>query len=631
MSDRAAYPRERRGFFRSLGILLAIALCGTGVYLVVVGHTQKQVQIGLLVGLWGALMGAFALFGPRRERVTDADEVVAAAARKAPEVERGLVRRRDAALEREVAMRREMERVLRDELSKLRDAVTGLRNDLNENTGAQLRMERIETTRVISSDVDERQMRQLTGGHPAIEANGFPPATITESRTHVSGPVPYVRGPLSTASERPAVIDVMARPRPGPHPTQRPAVASIEAPAPVAPAAGASAPGPASGPPRGGTSGAAQPSRPSVPPREDPLARPAAAASEGWTPSTTSRGASLGRPGLGAPSGLAAAGLAGGSGLSGMTGSAPQPAGAAPPGSASLTHDDAMTRPWPSITSTPSTPPASAAASPSTPSVPGAPPTSPGSGWTDVSYPSPSSMARAEPTPPRPAQPAPPGAAEPAADPLAGLPRLSRFDYDFEEPARPPAPRPVEPPAFGSGQRPTDSNGASRSGGSRRPARSPYVGRRRSAGERPAFDSPVPEPSQPQSPPGSFGGADSQGGNGAGYGTTRYGGQPDGSAGVNGFGASYGNGPSGANATYNGVGGANGAPAYGNGGPGYPSGTSPYGSGVSAPTYGTPANGNDPLAYRNGTPPNGTQPAAGGRRRRADDDANEILARLLGR
>src|SRR5215471_16292100 len=190
MSAFAARSRPR-GALRTFGMLLALVLGGIAVYLVVVGHTQKQVQVGLLVGLWGVLLGAFSLFGPRRGEPDEADVLLAQSEREP--VPRGGNDQQVA-----VMVRREMERVLRDEISQLRTEVSGLRNDLVEKVNGQLRLERIETTRVISSDIEELQheVRRLAvasrSAQQAINAPGFAPATVVETEVRTSAPLPYV-------------------------------------------------------------------------------------------------------------------------------------------------------------------------------------------------------------------------------------------------------------------------------------------------------------------------------------------------------------------------------------------------------------------------------------------------------
>src|SRR2546421_344773 len=81
--------------------------------------------------------------------------------------------------------------------------VAGLRNDLvdkvsgslAEKVSGQLRLERIETTRVISSDIDELQheVRRLAVARsstpPALDGATFSPATVVESRVKNSAPL----------------------------------------------------------------------------------------------------------------------------------------------------------------------------------------------------------------------------------------------------------------------------------------------------------------------------------------------------------------------------------------------------------------------------------------------------------
>jgi hypothetical protein len=245
-------------------MLLALGLGGVAVYLVVVGHTQKQVQIGLLVGLWGLLLGAFSLFGPRRG---EADEPGVLHARG----ERALVRRGDHDEQLAAIVRREMERTLRDELSQLRSEVSGLRNDLVEKVNGQLRLERIETTRIISSDIEELQheVRRLAvasrSAQPTINPPGFTPGTVVETEVRTSAPLPYVfagspvppgQAPYGAGPAAAAAIASAAPPHASPPPVP---------PAPYAPVAG-----PPPGPPAPGT----VPQRPPAPVQARPVPPP---------------------------------------------------------------------------------------------------------------------------------------------------------------------------------------------------------------------------------------------------------------------------------------------------------------------------------------------------------------------
>ncbi len=146
---------------------LAAALGIVALGLAVLGTTQKQVQIGLIVGAWAAIIALITIYGLRRRSVL-ADSPV-----EGREVELRhsfqLEREHDAAdrrryeLQLEVMLRREMERVLREELAALRTDVAALRADLVEKVHGQLQLERIETTRVIGSDLEalQKEVRRL--------------------------------------------------------------------------------------------------------------------------------------------------------------------------------------------------------------------------------------------------------------------------------------------------------------------------------------------------------------------------------------------------------------------------------------------------------------------------------------
>src|SRR5436309_14940673 len=71
-------PGTQRRWMRSLAVLIA-ASCGmAAVCLVVFGTTQKQLQIGVLLGLWGGLIGAFLVFGTRRSQAEQAAQLTEA-------------------------------------------------------------------------------------------------------------------------------------------------------------------------------------------------------------------------------------------------------------------------------------------------------------------------------------------------------------------------------------------------------------------------------------------------------------------------------------------------------------------------------------------------------------------------
>ncbi|HST50185.1 hypothetical protein [Jatrophihabitans sp.] len=184
---------------RSGLVALVIVLGAAAVWLVVFGAGRQQVQVGVLLGLWAALIAAFLLVGNRggdieftadledaRARASELHEaqlkVVAQqqeqleAARQAyfsQEIElrqfSELQLARDASARREseqglqLALRGEVERVLADQLSSLRQEVASLRAEVVDKLGGQLRLERIETTRVIGSDLEalQHEIRRL--------------------------------------------------------------------------------------------------------------------------------------------------------------------------------------------------------------------------------------------------------------------------------------------------------------------------------------------------------------------------------------------------------------------------------------------------------------------------------------
>ncbi len=139
-----------RGVWRVVGLCVAAALGVAAVVVVVFAHTQRQQTVGLLIGLWGALIGFF--LGPRRGAPNDDHAQL-----------RQLELRHDQELQLEVTLRREIETALRAELSQLRNEVAALRGDVAERLNGQLKLERVETTRLIGSDLGtlEQQVRRL--------------------------------------------------------------------------------------------------------------------------------------------------------------------------------------------------------------------------------------------------------------------------------------------------------------------------------------------------------------------------------------------------------------------------------------------------------------------------------------
>lgn len=148
--------------WRILGFAAAVALGAVGVWLIVTATSQKWTELGVLAGLWGLLIGAFAAFGPRH--TAPAEQPAVAEARTA-EIERfdDAAQRREYEARLELMLRREIQAAMSREVAALRSEVAQLRTDLVEKVGGQLRLERIETTRVIGSDIEalQREIDQL--------------------------------------------------------------------------------------------------------------------------------------------------------------------------------------------------------------------------------------------------------------------------------------------------------------------------------------------------------------------------------------------------------------------------------------------------------------------------------------
>lgn len=176
MPHRAQSRRSHR-LPRLASSVLAAVLILAAVFLVVLGSSQKQVQLGVLLGLWGALIGAFLVAGSRRGQPDQANSTQALQLRTFGELQvtREAAARREADLALELSLRRELERLMSDQLGFLRSEVAALRAEVADKLGGQLRLERIETTRVIGSDLDalQHQIRRLsTGTEPGLtEAN----------------------------------------------------------------------------------------------------------------------------------------------------------------------------------------------------------------------------------------------------------------------------------------------------------------------------------------------------------------------------------------------------------------------------------------------------------------------------
>ena len=184
-----APPLTRAVVLRGLGFGLAITLGAVAVWLIVTGSTNpRRIEIGVLAGLWGLLLGAYTMFGARRQH----GEVVHYVSSGELEVRSSGGLEPAAQAEARRAFEERLEHLVRSEISSsvsrevgdLRREVAQLRQDLVEKLGGQLRLERIETTRLFGSDLEALQdeVRQLktardsAGGQRVVDAAPIPVA-----------------------------------------------------------------------------------------------------------------------------------------------------------------------------------------------------------------------------------------------------------------------------------------------------------------------------------------------------------------------------------------------------------------------------------------------------------------------
>ncbi|PZS17340.1 MAG: hypothetical protein DLM57_08545 [Pseudonocardiales bacterium] len=225
---------------RGCSMALAVVLGVVAVWLIVTTDTRKGATIGALLGFWAVLLAAYGVFGTRRP-VLLAQPGQAVDVRGAGELSRA----DDAAARREYEyrlaemLRREVQAAMGAELASMRADVAALRSELVEKVGGQLRMERIETTRVIGSDIEalQHEVRQLMVSRQPNEVGSFSlGATHTALISGVQERPMFTTAPLPAL--HPAVSEAYAA---GPNP---PAPAAVEPVGPRPPAPEPSAPEP---------------------------------------------------------------------------------------------------------------------------------------------------------------------------------------------------------------------------------------------------------------------------------------------------------------------------------------------------------------------------------------------------
>jgi len=270
-TDGAGLRRDRRvAVVRGIGFGIAVALGAVAVWLIVTSSSLKSMRIGALAGFWGLLLGAYSVFGSRHAHPAAAEQQSGQqlAVRENAALERAeeAAARRQFELRLEHMLRREIQAAVAREVSTVRAELASLRGELLEKVGGQLRLERIETTRVIGSDIEALQrevnqlktMRQLNERAAASLARLGGPGRVVDAEISAPG-----RG------EQHEPVD-QRQPAQQPHIRLAPAPPADAAPPPAAAPGPLRPPAPAAPPP--------STPPPSTPPPTTPPRAPAAPA-----------------------------------------------------------------------------------------------------------------------------------------------------------------------------------------------------------------------------------------------------------------------------------------------------------------------------------------------------------------
>lgn len=207
MPTPAPHSRSRSAILRSIGFGAAVVLGAIGIWLIVTGaDSPRRIEIGVLTGLWGLLLGAFCAFGSRRAASRDdhhvdgparaaesdagaavSEERFELAVRKSRDIERAeqAAERRAFEAHLQELLRAEIGAAVSHEVAQLRAEIAQLRSELLEKVGGELRLERIETTRLIGSDLEAmrdevRRLKLLAGENAELgELSGPVRADVT--------------------------------------------------------------------------------------------------------------------------------------------------------------------------------------------------------------------------------------------------------------------------------------------------------------------------------------------------------------------------------------------------------------------------------------------------------------------
>jgi hypothetical protein len=168
-SEAGRSGHRGRSVLRVLGAVLAAAMGIVAIWLIVTADTTKRTQIGALLGFWSLLIAAYPVLGARHSR-TETGQERGETGQELDLRSSGRLERAEDAAERleyerrlQLMVRHEIQSALGSELADLRSEVSALRSEILEKVGGQIRLERIETTRMVGSNIEalKREVRQL--------------------------------------------------------------------------------------------------------------------------------------------------------------------------------------------------------------------------------------------------------------------------------------------------------------------------------------------------------------------------------------------------------------------------------------------------------------------------------------
>src|SRR6266536_2332455 len=164
----------RAGPLRAAVLFVGLCLAGAATVALLGTTDPRTLRLAVVGALWAFLLAALAV--PRRRSVPPGARDLLPGRevelRRAYEIEleREVAARREYELQLEVYLRRELEQGMRNDVDSLREEVQRLRSEVLDRLDGELRMERIETTRLIGGSLRALQdeARRLGISRPLI-------------------------------------------------------------------------------------------------------------------------------------------------------------------------------------------------------------------------------------------------------------------------------------------------------------------------------------------------------------------------------------------------------------------------------------------------------------------------------